>query len=137
MTSVSSWDEYQIVDEFQIVEFSAPQRALQCWAYENHDLPHWTFNSTMWLSDSYVKFQSKGKITKWHGYYVKNPGEMEIYFDCKGRKKWKSTYVLETAPGIFEGRDYRRRRITMRLLTNYIRDADDEYWIVVQAVGGS
>ena len=84
-----------------------------------------------------MKYQSRGTITKWHGYYVKSPGELEIFFDCKGSKQWKGTRVVEVAPGIFHGRDYRRRRITMKLLTDYMRDADDEFWIVVQAVGGS
>ena len=113
---------------FVIIAMQYPARTLFCYQYYNHDLRYHN-DCTMWLSEGLVSYQSTGAVTPWHGDYNHGLGDiigldaLVIRFDYAGRRRrLKTTVLLRAGAGVWQGRDYRHRRVTLTLLDVYERE---------------
>ena len=87
--------------------------------YANLTLKH---VGTMHVSEGRVAWQTRNTTTDWHGNFEHNThhGRMAILFDCKGRvDKLKSTVLVNTEEGVWEGYDYATRRIRLTRLAKW------------------
>jgi hypothetical protein len=105
---------------------------MTCYAYENHDLPRLTYGTKVWLKNGQVKYQTRFEITPWHGSYRFGINELELFFDCHGNPQHKSTYLFRHGTGQYRGYDYRRRRIQMNKLGEFIWDEDQGSWVPIE-----
>ena len=125
---------------FVLVPAPTPARTMFVYQYYNHDLRYHA-DALMWLQERQVAYQSMNSTqppTPWHGDYQMGWGDMPqaliIRFDYAGRARLRTAVLLRGGPGLWQGRDYRHRRITLTLLDTYVRTGtggEDDTWRLV------
>ena len=89
----------------------------------------------LWASEGEVMYQSGGFTTDWHGEFRQVArGVLQLRFHYRGdTTKLRATTVVEVRPGIYRGRDYKRRLIEMRAMDDFVYypDGDGEGWIQI------
>ena len=76
------------------------------------------YKNLLWTCEGQVMFQSSAVTTDWHGTFREiHNGVVQIKFHYPGKKsRLRTTNVVEVSPGVWMGRDYRCRKIEMRLI---------------------
>ena len=90
------------------------------------------FENILWACEGQVMYQSSHFTTEWHGTYREvGHGVIQLAFHFKGNtRKPRTTNVVEVMPGVYRGRDYKRRMIEMVLIET-IEHSPDNGWLVV------
>ena len=88
------------------------------WRYEND---HLSYAAVLWECDHFIKFQSLGEVTDWHGSWRhEDPKKLVLKFQYAWKRDSLGSVVLyNTAPGRWEGYDYLGRGIVMKKLRSF------------------
>ena len=99
------------------------------------------YRNCLWTRDGQVMYQSSRFTTPWHGScFIDSKGTMRIRFHFKGNlQKVRTTNLVQVAPGVWQGRDYKLRFIEMQLLDTFrpvddgddLEDGADDEWVMV------
>lgn len=99
------------------------------------------YKNILWTKEGQVMWQSPTFTTAWHGSYsLSSHGTLQIKFHHRGDvDKLRTVNLVEVAPGLWQGRDYRLRLIEMQLLDTFrqagdgdkLDDGADRDWIKI------
>ena len=96
------------------------------YSYENIDLG--TTNQ-LWTIGGKISFVSTNDFTVWHGTFEHDGSMINARFDCKGREdKLKIVRLVRLSQTVWEGFDYRSRRVRLTFLRQYEADEETGFW---------
>ena len=108
---------FRHAEEFELVGSRLGSK-MDIYQYVNRDLGE---NANMWVCTESCKviYQTKRGITDWHGWCTLSTRKVELkcMFHFRGNDAaLKSTRCVKEGAGLYIGRDYASRHITMRYL---------------------